>query len=168
MLSNQSDQDRCAWVPFARTLVDKGFRVALWDYGDGPPQAELAGVVGAVRDAGAGRVILLGASKGAKTSLVAARQLGSAVAGVVSLSAEAELAPSTDVASASAGLTVPVLLVTADADPYGSAEALEGIRRGVADARVVRVAGAVHGTLLLDNAAVSAEILAFLGGLAGR
>src|SRR5262249_45597052 len=107
----------------------------------------------------------LGASKGAKTSLVAARQLGSAVAGVVSLSAEAELAPSTDVASASAGITVPVLLVTADQDRYGSAEALDGIRRGLANAEVLRVPGAAHGTLLLDDGAVAARVLAFLASM---
>jgi len=164
VLSNSSDQDRCAWVPFARTLVDKGFRVALWDYGDGAPQTELAGIVSAVR----GRVILLGASKGAKTSLVAARQLGSAVAGVVSLSAEARLAPDIDVASASAGITVPVLLVTADNDPYGSAQALDGIRRGLANAQVLRVPGSAHGTLLLDDPAISAQILAFLTAIQGR
>jgi pimeloyl-ACP methyl ester carboxylesterase len=166
VLSNESDQDRCAWVAFARTLVDKGFRVALWDYGDGAPQTELAGVVSAVRDQG--RVVLLGASKGAKASLIAARQLGSAVAGVVSLSAEAELVPDIDVASASAGITVPVLLVTADNDRYGSAEALDGIRRGLADVVVLRVPGAAHGTLLLDDPAVSAQILAFLAAAKGR
>jgi pimeloyl-ACP methyl ester carboxylesterase len=114
-----------------------------------PP--ELAEVASAVGADGVGRVVLLGASKGAKASLVAARQLGPAVAGVVSLSAEAGLAPDIDVASASAGITVPVLLVTADQDRYGSAEALDGIRRGLANAEVLRVPGAAHGTLLLDD-----------------
>jgi dienelactone hydrolase len=137
-------------------------RVALWDYGDGAPQTELAGIVSAVRGEGVGRVVLLGASKGAKASLIAARQLGSAVAGVVSLSAEAELAPGIDVASASAGITVPVLLVTADNDRYGSAEALDVIRRGLADAQVLRVPGVAHGTLLLDDGAVGARVLSFL------
>jgi pimeloyl-ACP methyl ester carboxylesterase len=167
VLSNQSDEDRCAWVPFAKTLVDKGLRVALWDYGDAAPPTELAEVLRAVQGAGVATIVLLGASKGAKTSLVTARQSGSTVAGVVSLSAEAVLAPGIDVASASAGLTVPVLLVTATADRYGSSEALDGIRRGLAHAQVLTVPGSAHGTALLGDPAVSTEVLTFLGHVAG-
>jgi pimeloyl-ACP methyl ester carboxylesterase len=167
VLSNQSDEDRCAWVPFANTLVGKGFTVALWDYGQAEPPAELAAVVRAVRGAGVDLVLLVGASKGAKTSLVAARQLESTVAGVVSLSAEAVLAPGIDVASASAGLAAPVLLVTAAADPYGSAEALDAIRRGLVRAQVLSVPGSAHGTALLADPAVSTEVLSFLGHVVG-
>jgi hypothetical protein len=52
------------------------------------------------------------------------------VVAVVSLSAEGRLSSGTDVAKAVAGMTIPTLLVTADHDPYGSAEALPEIRAG--------------------------------------
>ena len=32
LLSNQSDEDLCAWLPLARTLARSGFRVGLYDY----------------------------------------------------------------------------------------------------------------------------------------
>jgi pimeloyl-ACP methyl ester carboxylesterase len=161
--SNQSDEDLCSWQGFAQMLVANGFSVALWDYGEAGSTDELAAVVRAVRSDGATRVVLLGASKGAKTSLVTARRIDVPyVAGIVSLSAEATLSPGIDVADACAGLTIPTLLVTSTGDPYGSAEALDPIRHGIARAQVLRVAGSDHGTALLPDAGVSAVVLDFL------
>lgn len=162
VLSNQSDEDMCSWLAFARKLVAAHFRVALWDYGGASPPDELAAVTAAVRH-GSDRVILIGASKGAKTSLITARRLDADyLIGVVCLSAEATLNPDIDVAKAAAGLATPTLLITADDDPYGSAEALEPIRRGLAHARVLTVPGAKHGTALLDDATVTDRMLSFL------
>lgn len=162
ILSNASDQDLCSWFPYAQTLVNKGFRVALWNYGGTSALDELAAIIPAVH-AGSGNVVLMGASKGAKTSLVTAKHLDAPyVLAVVCLSAEATLQPDVDVASTAAGLAVPTLLVTAANDPYGSAEALDPIRRGLADARVLRVPGAEHGTALLNDTAVFDGVLTFL------
>jgi pimeloyl-ACP methyl ester carboxylesterase len=164
--SNQSDQDRCAWASFASTLVARGYRVALWDYGPADPPTELAAVAAAVHADGSDPVVLMGASKGAKTSPVTARRMSeSYVVGVVSLSAEATLAPNIDVASACAGLPTPVLLVTADSDPYGSAQALDPIRRGLPGARPLLIAGDAHGTALLADAAVVAAVESFLASV---
>jgi hypothetical protein len=33
VLSNQSDQNLCGWLPFANTLAARGFRVLVYDYG---------------------------------------------------------------------------------------------------------------------------------------
>ena len=168
VLSNQSDEDRCSWLPFARKLVPRGFRVALWEYAMYPAPDELAAIAPAVHRDGGGDVILMGASKGAKTSLLAARRRSHPfVAGVVSLSAESVLQPGIDVAKATAGLTVPTLLVTARDDPYGSTEALASIRHGLTHARVVRVPGSDHGTALLANATVSSAVLGFLKHVTG-
>lgn len=171
ILSNQSDEDLCAWLPFAAVLSDNGFRVALWDYGGASPIDELAAVADAVQantvpgDA-VRAVVLMGASKGAKVSLVTARRMNAPhIIGVVSLSAEATLRPDTDVASAVAGLHTPTLLVTSDDDPYGSAQALEPIRRGIVTAEVLRVSGADHGTAMLADADVATAVLAFLRGI---
>jgi len=89
VLSNQSDQNLCGWLPFGRTLAAHGFRVLLYDYGANPaPSLDVATAAGKLRALGARTVLLLGASEGAKASLIAAPQIRPAVAGVVSLSAE--------------------------------------------------------------------------------
>src|SRR5262249_15140542 len=152
-LSNQSDEDHCPWMPFATTLVANGYRVALWDYGGEDPRTELFAVTTALAaypHRGSGAIVLMGASKGAKTSLLTTRAHHPAhLVGVVSLSAESTLAPDIDVASDSAGLTTPTLLITAVDDDYGSADALPAISRGLAHAREVTVPGSDHGTALL-------------------
>lgn len=75
VLSNQSDEDRCSWLPFTRTLVSRGFRVALWEYAMYPAPEELAAIAPAVHRDGGGDVILMGASKGATTGLTTATLL---------------------------------------------------------------------------------------------
>lgn len=169
VLSNQSDEDMCSWMPFATVLVAHGYRVALWNYGGADPRDELGAVItalGVYPHRGPGSIVLMGASKGAKTSLVTARSAHPAhLIGVVSLSAEATLAPGIDVASGSAGLTTPTLLITSVDDDYGSAEALPTISRGLTHAQVLRVPGRDHGTALLEDPGVTAAILAFLGAL---
>jgi pimeloyl-ACP methyl ester carboxylesterase len=163
VMSDQSDEGRCSWLPFAKALVSHGFRVALWEYAKYPAVDELAAIATAVHRDGGGGVVLMGASKGAKASLVAAaRAKQPFVTGVISLSAESFLQPRTDVAEATAGLRVATLLVTARQDPYGSAEALGSIRRGLLHAQVVKVPGRDHGTALLTNATVSSAVLDFL------
>jgi hypothetical protein len=61
----------------------------------------------------------MGASEGAKASLVAAARLGHGVRGVVSLSAETVLLPDIEVVRSVARLRPPLLLVTSAQDPYG-------------------------------------------------
>jgi hypothetical protein len=112
VLSNQSDRNLCDWLPFARVLAANGFQVLLYDYGiAGDYRDDLAAAAGQLRRLGARRVVLLGASQGAKASLVAASAIRPPVAGVVSLSAERTL-QGADVPKAVARLRVPVLLVT--------------------------------------------------------
>src|SRR5262249_43212919 len=90
VLSNERGEDVCAWQELSTTLNGKGFRVARWNYGLGEPADELAAIVAALHRDAAGPIVLVGASEGAKASLVAARRLNAPyVAGVVSLSAEA-------------------------------------------------------------------------------
>jgi hypothetical protein len=89
VLSNQSDRNLCGWLPFARVLANLGFQALLYDYGiAGDERDDLAAAVAALRGLGAERVALLGASQGAKASLVAASGIRPPVAGVASLSAE--------------------------------------------------------------------------------
>jgi hypothetical protein len=169
VLSEQSDELLCSWLPLAHHLTARGFRVAVWDFGGDDPVAELTAVVTALRTAGHGQVILAGASEGAKTSLIAATRLRPPPLGVLSLSAEAEL-QGTPVAPAVHRLPCPALLITARDDPYGAADAGRTFAGTAPSGRVqlVLVPGADHGTALLSgpgSAAVLARIDGFLAHL---
>lgn len=164
ILSNESDENLCSWLPLTRRLTALGYRVVLWDYAGGEPAAELLALTRWMRRSGAARIVLLGASEGAKASLVAAARLGHDVRGVVSLSAESVLLPGIEVARSVARLRCPLLLVTAAQDPYGSAQAASAfLAAGPGrDKRLVRVPGADHGTALLSGPAAATVLPAVL------
>ncbi len=168
VLSNQSDRNLCGWLPFGRVLAARGFQVLLYDYGiAGDLYDDIGAAVNQLHRLGARRVVLLGASEGAKASLVAAGGIRPPVAGVVSLSAERTLRGA-DVPAAAAKLRVPVLLVTAREDPYGSADAAPDLYRALAHApsrQLLVVDGDAHGEDLLSGASgrrVQAAVLGFL------
>lgn len=169
VLSEQSDELLCSWLPFAHHLTARGFRVALWDFGGDDPVAELTSVVAALRTTGDGKEILAGASEGAKASLIAATRLRSPPLGVLSLSAELELR-GTPVAPAVHRLPCPALLITAIDDPYGAADAAHTFVGTAPPGRVqlITIPGSDHGTALLagpSSAAVLARIDAFLAAI---
>jgi pimeloyl-ACP methyl ester carboxylesterase len=169
VLSEQSDELLCSWLPLARHLTGRGFRVAVWDFSGADPVAELTSVVTALNSAGDDQVILAGASEGAKASLIAASRLPRSPLGVLSLSAEPEL-QGTPVAPAVHRLPCPALLITARDDPYGAAGAARTFAGTAPPGRVqlLTVPGSDHGTALLagpGSAAVLARIDAFLGQL---
>jgi pimeloyl-ACP methyl ester carboxylesterase len=155
VLSNQSDENLCAWLPFGRTLAAKGFRVLLYDYGAAADPAEdVALAADKLRSLGASNVLLVGASEGAKASLVAATTLDPPPAAVVSLSAERTL-QGTDVLPAAAKLQVPVLFVSARDDSLvgdATGQFYEAASKSPSR-RLEVVAGAAHGTELLGGAA---------------
>jgi pimeloyl-ACP methyl ester carboxylesterase len=165
VLSNESDEDLCSWLGFARRLAAAGYLVVLWDYGGDPPVTELIAVVAALRAAGDGPIILMGASEGAKASLVAAVQIRPAPLAVVSLSAEAALR-GTPVAPTVRHLPCPALLVTSANDPYGSAPAAATFMAEAPRGRAVLYAipGDAHGTALLTGT-VDTRITRFLAGV---
>jgi len=168
VLSEQSDELLCSWLPFARHLTGRGFQVAVWDF-NGDPVTELTAVVAALRAAGHGQIILAGASEGAKTSLITATRVDPPPLGVLSLSAEADL-QGTPVAPAVHRLPCPALLITARGDLYGAADAARTFVATAPRGRVqlVTVPGTGHGTALLagpGSAAVLARIDTFLAQL---
>jgi len=136
----------------------------LWDYGGSGPAAELLALTRWVRRSGASRVVLMGASEGAKASLVAAARLGHGVRGVISLSAEMVLLPDIEVVRWVARLRPPLLLVTSAQDPYGSAQAASEFLAAAPGRvkRLVKVSGADHGTALLSGPAAATVLPAVL------
>jgi len=166
VLSNQSDEDQDSWQTYADHLVAEGYRVAMWDYGTSDAVSGLGDVVKMLREQQTGPVFLIGASKGGKTSLVAAADLKPPVTGVVTLSAEAVLSPNIDVSTYVKRLTCPVLLLTATEDGYGSADAAKTFEADLPNlAHTLAYPGADHGTALLSGptgSKVIADIDAFL------
>jgi pimeloyl-ACP methyl ester carboxylesterase len=167
VLSNQSDGNLCDWLPFGRKLASSGFRVLLYDYGAAAdPQGDVALAAAKLRSFGAGAIVLMGASEGAKASLVAATTMRPSPLAMVSLSAERTLR-GTDVVPAAAKLAAPVLFVTARDDSLvGDATRRLYQAAGKAPARRLEtVPGDAHGTDLLAGAAgakLQGEVLGFL------
>jgi hypothetical protein len=122
VLSNQSDQNLCGWLPFAKTLAARGFRVLVYDYGTAAdPAGDVVNAAAKLRELGVRTVLLAGASRGANASLIAAPGITPPVAGVVSLSAERAMLGQ-DVLPFVAKLKAPVLFITARSDRYGVAD----------------------------------------------
>lgn len=167
VLSNESDEDLCSWLPFSAKLAAAGYRVVLWDYGGNAPSDELAAVVRSLRRSGAIRLALVGASEGAKASLVAAARITPRVQGVVSLSAEFTLPPAITVVDSVRHLRAPLLLVTADQDLFGSAQAARQFLTAdpARGKHLVTVPGTDHGTALLAGRSAATTLPAILGFL---
>lgn len=160
VLSNESDQDVCGWVDFLPALLRSHHAITLYDFVS-EPVGNLESVVRFVRAGGARTVTLIGASEGAKASIIAAER--ARPDGVVSLSAEAELA-GRPVAPSAVRLRAPTLFVTALEDPYGSTSATRSYFRSAPSPakRLVTVPGSEHGTALLGQASVRRAVLGFL------
>jgi hypothetical protein len=167
VLSDESDEDLCSWLPFARVLRAAGDEVVLYDY-TGTATDDLTAAVGYLRLHGARSVGLVGASEGAKTSIIVSARLSHRPDALVSLSAEPAL-QGTLVAPYAARLHAPTLFVTAATDPYGATDATrEFYRKSPATTKkLLVVAGTQHGTALLSDASVRAPVLAFLAAHVG-
>jgi pimeloyl-ACP methyl ester carboxylesterase len=166
VLSNQSQQNLCSWLPFANKLVQRGFSVLLYDYGYGTYRSEVRGAVQVLRRRGARRIALVGSSQGAKVALHAAAFKPVRPAAVVSISAERYLG-STDIRKDVARVRVPTLFVSSRGDPFGATKAARAFY-SASPAKVKRLLllpGTAHGFELFggeNGESVVASILDFL------
>lgn len=166
VLANQSDRNLCAWRPFARVLERHHYRVLLFDYGySGTAWTEVAAAAHELRLLGVRKVFLVGASEGAKASIMAAAKHTPA-SGIVSLSAERYIG-SIDVEPWAARLRRPILFVTAQADPYSENDTPALYRACEShDKTLLTLPGAAHGVALFHrstSALLRRRILTFLG-----
>jgi hypothetical protein len=61
VLSNQSDQNLCGWLPFAKTLAARGFRALVYNYGlTADPAGDVAKAAAKLRELGVRTVLLAG------------------------------------------------------------------------------------------------------------
>jgi pimeloyl-ACP methyl ester carboxylesterase len=162
VLAHQTDNDLCAWLPFARVLKAAGFRVLAFDFRNfGSSQhtgesthlpRDVAAAAAEIRSLGSARVFLVGASMGGTAVVTAAPAIRPPVAGVVSLSGPSYFVDMDAVAAAKT-LRVPALFAvgTYDHDFVADVKAQYAADPSRDKRLVVRPNG-YHGTDLLADA----------------
>jgi pimeloyl-ACP methyl ester carboxylesterase len=159
VLLHQSDGTVCQWWPFARRLQSMGYMVLALDFRDhgssgrGPSananryDIDVLAAVQELRNHGAVRIFLVGASMGGTAALVAATE--TPVDGVVDLSGPAQYGP-LDARLAVDSLNVPLLFAVGvgDSEFVPDARALHDSAVAV-DKRLVVYNGTGHGVQLL-------------------
>lgn len=168
MLTDESDENLCSWLPFVATLERHGYSALLYGYLDStalPTEARAA--VRAALAAGAQRTVLMGASVGARASIEAAAEKPAGVIAVISLSAERTVrSDPSDLLQPARRVTMPALLVSAAQDPFTTGVTTP-LRRALGSRRkqALVVPGLDHGTALLTGTfrnRVQAAILGFV------
>lgn len=163
ILAHMYPADQRSWYPTAQTLAAQGYLVLTFDfrgYGESDGSKDIAhlnkdafAAIIACADAGAFRMVLVGASMGGTASLIAADQSQVLsrlqVTGVVTLSAPVAF-KGLSCQEAVPRLYMPLLFI-AGADDVGAGEArkLQDLAGGEGDLQIV--SGAEHGTELLEG-----------------
>jgi pimeloyl-ACP methyl ester carboxylesterase len=181
VLLPQRGADLCPWFDYANALVTSGYHVLAIDFrGTGYSEesstvdytADALAAVAALKQAGAQRVVLMGASIGAATALVAAGRDPQGVVGVISLSypedgvdvtGGAGAAPHTPLQAAPL-LKVPVLLCFTTGDRQAAKPDALAAAATAARPELVGRPGVSHGwdMLKIGDDDVRPEIQAFL------
>jgi pimeloyl-ACP methyl ester carboxylesterase len=152
VLSNQSQQNLCSWLPVARKLVENGFRVLLYDYGYGTYRSEVTAAARALRRRGVRRVGLMGSSQGGKVALHAASWKPTHAVAVVDVSGERYLG-SHDIRRDVLRIRIPSLFVASENDAYGAGKAARLFYKVSPSKRkrLILLPGDKHGFELFDE-----------------
>ncbi len=168
--ANQSDQDLCSWVPLAEQLAKQGVMSGLFDYSSiGSPQ-ELATVVDTLREQGASRMVVVGASVGGRAVVTLGSKQGSHLDQIVSLSGEREDStgsPPDLLSDAKQVRATPVLYVSSKNDGYTLfAEDTRKLFQATPSrgTQLLLVSGNEHGVDLLPNPRVRKAVVAAILG----
>jgi pimeloyl-ACP methyl ester carboxylesterase len=161
VLVHGAGQDLCDWMDVVPALTELGVTVAAYDLrgrgSSGGSRKEVAllpddldAVVAALRERGAERIVLVGSSLGAATSLIGAGSIDPPVDAVVAVSPPLLLG-GTDVANAARRYEGPVVLVAAEGDgPY--ARYVSELSSVLLDVRAATVLeGSDHGMRLIKS-----------------
>jgi pimeloyl-ACP methyl ester carboxylesterase len=184
---------KCGWWGFAAYLAAHGYRVLAFDHrctgqsacpagrAAGDLMSDIRGAAARLRQDGAARVALVGASQGGSEALIAATAPGPGVTGVAALSADeltTPLASAPYPATAQAAMPrvrLPALLAVAAADRYVSVPDTRSLLARAASASkrlIVLPADAGHGWDLVTSFSpgdppppFGRTVLAFLDGV---
>jgi alpha-beta hydrolase superfamily lysophospholipase len=166
VLAHEGGDDLCgSWLPYAKRLVQSGFRTLLFDFrGNGESESvngrralrldrDLAAAVRRARAGGSRRVFLIGASLGGATAVQNGASLP--VNGIVSLSGT-RIWPGYGINRYASlpRMRAPFLYIGTTDDPrVPEKEAHDIYRRvGSKDKRIVLYRGSLHGTAFVDYA----------------
>jgi dienelactone hydrolase len=166
VLAHGSNGNLCEWISYARELAGSGYRVLPYD-----ARSEFNGVgldaeaaVEAIRRAGAQKVVIMGSSLGALAALVAGAALPVQPDAVVSLSSPSSVGSLRGL-DAVAQLHSPVLFMAAQDDqPFSDDAHSLFAATASADKQVQVVAGAAHGSSLLEDPSLKATVWSFIAG----
>jgi dienelactone hydrolase len=172
-LGHERGANLCNWLPFARILAARGYRVLAFDHrGYGESQfvdypknlrvdKDVTAAVAELRRRGSTRFVLMGASMGGTAALAAAPSVRG-VAAVVDLSGPAQYVQ-LDALAAVRRLTAPGLFAVGrfDSGFVADTKALKAASPNRASRLVIRQTGA-HGTGLLADASFRALVLDFV------
>ena len=159
VLAPQSGGDICQWLPEGRRLAGLGYRVAMFNW-DIPYATPVTNAAQRLRDLGASRIVLVGASQGGAYVLGLAAQLKPA--GVISLSGEASFGE-LDNLQRIRRYRGPLLLIGSEDDGYTPGDATRNLaRRHPGPEQVIILPGSAHGLALLSDTEVLAAFDRFL------
>ena len=176
-MAHESRAWLCNWLPFARMLAGKGYRVLAFDSRDAgvseqapyPKSIHLErDVLAAERELlrrGARRIVLAGASAGGTAAMTAAAAAGAPLAGVVVLSSPAQFVRM-DAEASARRVTAPSFFAVAKLDVGFVADVRKLYAVSAAKTKELElVPGGEHGTAMLKGAAgakLRSKLLAFL------
>jgi pimeloyl-ACP methyl ester carboxylesterase len=178
VFAHQSDGTACDWMPYAKTVVKKGFRALAFDFGGygssllnrGDVVSDVVAAAAYLRATGVTRVILVGASMGGTAVLAAAGRISPQVAGVVSLSSPSTFGTTVHALDAIPRLTMPLLLICGKDDVrfVGDVQAQYKAATRSSHRELVLSESSVHGYRLVSSSAMAdpkavAALNAFLG-----
>jgi alpha-beta hydrolase superfamily lysophospholipase len=175
ILAHQGASDLCIWVPYARTLAARGYRVLIFDhrgFGSSGRAArstrrdrvdyDVLGAIRALRSRGATSIVLGGGSLGAAAVLSAAARGIPPVNGVISLSSPTQY-ERINVLKAVRALGVPSLFVAMEEDQPFADNAQQLYDACVSPDKQLRIfPGVDHGVFMLRNPDARAAVDGFI------
>jgi alpha/beta superfamily hydrolase len=172
-LGHELNTNLCVWLPLARTLAARGYRVLAFDHrGHGESQQypraffrvdrDFVGAVRALHSRGSTRFVLMGASMGATAAMVAAPRIGGSLRAVVDLSGPVAY-ETIDARPAIKRLAAPVLFAVGSDDTafVSGTRELAALSQSPASRLEIRETSA-HGTRLLREMAFRGIVLRFV------
>jgi pimeloyl-ACP methyl ester carboxylesterase len=167
VLAHMFPADQRSWWPFAGTLADDGYRVLTFDFRGYCPggnagcsggskdipkiSEDVAAAASYLRDAGATRVMLIGASMGGTASLLAAAQPEVHPSAIVTLSAPLSFEGLTIDPTTLQNVEAPKLFIAGNGDATAAQAAQQLYDQALGSRRVEIVPTDDHGTDLLTG-----------------
>ena len=176
VLGHQLRSSLCEWMPIARELADRGYRVLALDFGGfGESEsadsgrtlrADIVAATTQLRRAGSDRVVLIGSSMGGTSVVAAAPDVKVRLAAVVSLSGPAVFG-ALDAGAAARKLTAPAYFAVGDRDGSFTDSARQMYKAAGSKIKELKVyPTSAHGTQLVNEEEGLADLLEFLDRVA--